>query len=75
MGKKLFRFTAQSYAADDSGAFRLRREAVFESIPEPKGGGFRTVSDREYLPREEQLRQDEERLRRAEREWSGRAQR
>jgi hypothetical protein len=73
MGKNPFRFTGESYSADDSGNYRLRRETVFESTPDSEGGGFRVLSSREHLPREEQLRQDAERLRRAEREFSGRA--
>lgn len=72
MAKKPFRFTGESYSADGSGAFHLRRETEFESLPDPEGGvRFRTVSSREHLPREEQLRQDAARLGRAEKEFSG----
>lgn len=70
MGRKPYRFTGESYAPGPSGTFHLRREAVFEQIP-GESCRFRAISDREHLTREEQLRQDLARLRRAEKECSG----
>lgn len=70
MGRKPYRFTGESYVPGPSGTFNLRREAVFEQIP-GESCRFRAVSGREYLTREEQLRQDFARLRRAEKECSG----
>ena len=66
MSRKPFRFTGESYEADRSGGFRLRRKAVFERIPAPGNAcRFRTVSGREELPREEQRKRDEARLAKA----------
>ncbi|QAT48468.1 hypothetical protein EQM14_01000 [Caproiciproducens sp. NJN-50] len=71
MGKKPFRFTGESYSADGSGTYHLRRETMFESASDSEGDEFREVSSREVMSREEQLRQDTERLGRAEREFAG----
>ncbi|QNK40059.1 hypothetical protein [Caproicibacter fermentans] len=72
MKKKPFRFTGECYSADRSGNFSLRSRAEFEQLSGPGSGGFRVVGRREYLPREEQLRQDRERMERAEREMNAR---
>ena len=44
---------------------------MFESASDSEGDEFREVSSREVMSREEQLRQDTERLGRAEREFAG----
>ena len=71
MGGKPFRFTGESYAAGRSGVYRLRRKTEFEQVSVPKSKWrFRAVVCREFLPKEEQYRQDFTRLRNVEKELS-----
>lgn len=67
-----FRFTAQSFSKDGSGAFRLRKETVFQQESSQKPGYcFHTASCREFIPGEEQTREDAERIGRVEKELNG----
>ena len=73
MGRKPIRFTGESYEADRSGTFRLRRRTVFERVSAPgEACRFRAVGTREELSREEQRKRDEARLARAGGRLSGR---
>ncbi|MCI1965689.1 MAG: hypothetical protein LKJ17_06110 [Oscillospiraceae bacterium] len=72
MTKKQGCFTGESYFKDEDGTICQRKKIVFETHQKLRGGGFRPVFCREYLSRREQLRQDAARLRRAEKELSGR---